>query len=136
MSLVYNTGARWATIAAAPAPAPAPAGTGLTPSSPVFLRTSGSLVGQITVDFNKPNYLGDGAAISGGAVTNTYLYRFTTEASAALGSEGSPAQTVDCGTASTGTFTGVAAGTYWVSAECANAAGQSYPSHPITMVVT
>lgn len=113
-----------------------PASTSPTPDQPTFLRTSGSLVGQITVEFSKPNYLGDGSLISTNPVTSTYLYRFASEASAVLGSAGSPSQTVNCGAASTGTFSGVAPGTYWVSAECANTVGQSYPSHPIEVVVT
>jgi hypothetical protein len=111
-------------------------GTGLVPDYPVFLRTSGSLVGAATILFLKPSFLANGAAISGDAVTHTYLYRFTTEDAARLGSAGSPVQTVDCGTASTGTFSSVAAGTYWVSAECENSSGISYPSQPIQIVVT
>jgi hypothetical protein len=113
----------------------APEGTGLVPSSPVFLRTSGSLVGQATILFLKPDYLGDGEAISGDPVTHTRLYAFTTQDAADDGSLGSYSATTDCGTASTGTLT-LSAGTYWICAECENSAGASYPSHPIQVTVT
>jgi hypothetical protein len=120
----------------APAPPPPPpVGTGLTPDSPVWLRTTGSLVGQATVKFLKPSYLGDGSAVAGDPVTHTRLYAFASEAQARLGSEGSYTATTDCGTSSTGTLT-LSAGTYWICAECENAGGASYPSHPIQVVVT
>ena len=110
--------------------------TGIAPDDPVWLRVSGSLVGQIPLAFRKPDYRADGSVIAGDPVTATHLYRFGTKAAAKLGSLGSPSQTVNCGTASSGTLTGVPAGTYWVCAESANAGGQSYPSHPLQVVVT
>lgn len=113
----------------------APEGTGLVPDSPVFLRTTGSLVGQATIAFLKPDYLGDGSAITDDPVTHTRLYAFTTQNAADAGSLGTYTATTDCGTASSGTLT-LSAGTYWICAECENAAGASYPSHPIQVVVT
>jgi hypothetical protein len=111
-------------------------GIGLAPSSPVFLRTTGSLVGQIPLSFLKPDYLANGTAITAQPVTQTRLYLFASETEARKGSSGSYSATVAAGTASTATFSSVSAGTYWVCAECDNGAAVSYPSHPIQVTVT
>lgn len=110
-------------------------GLGLVPDAPVFLRTSGSLVGQATILFLKPSYLANGDAFTTDVVTSTVLYAFTTQDAADNGSLGSYTASVNCGTNSTGTLT-LSPGTYWICAECTNSGGTSYPSQPIQVTVT
>jgi hypothetical protein len=118
------------------APPPPPPGMGLAPDAPAQLATSGSLVGQATIVFTKPSFLGNGDPIAGDPVTHTRVYRFSSEAESLLGSAGSYTDVVDAGTGTSANFPTVAAGTWWFSAECENGGGISNPSPPISAVVT
>lgn len=113
------------------APAPAPAGA--LPSSPTMLETTGSLVGQMTVMFWKPDYLQDSSPISGAPVTSTVVRVSSSEADALAGIF---TNSGDAGADEQVTITGLAAGTKYVTAVSSNANGPSDISHILVVTVT
>jgi hypothetical protein len=108
-------------------------GEGAKPSSPTMLETTGSLVGQMTVMFWKPDYLQDGEPIADAPVTGTVVYVSSSEANAVAGTF---SHSGSAGTSEQVTITGIAAGTWYVWAVSSNANGQSDPSHILPVTVT
>lgn len=110
-------------------------GGGSPPDAPTMLETSGSLVGQMTVLFSKPNFLRgtDNDPIADAPVTNTAVYA---SASWQNAEDGVSSHSGSAGTAEQLTLSGVAAGTWYVTAVSTNANGAGYRSHVLTVVVT
>lgn len=98
-----------------------------------MLETAGSLAGQMTVMFWKPDYLQDGSAISEAPVTGTVVYVSSSEANALAGTY---TYSGSAGTSEQVTIGGVAAGAWHVWAVSSNASGASDPSHILQVTVT
>lgn len=117
----------------ASAPPPAPS-SGL-PDAPIMLETTGSLVGQLTLMFWKPNFLQgtDNTPIASAPVTSTTVYVSSSWANAEAGVF---TYSGNAGTTEQVTISGIAAGTWYVTAVCTNANGAGDRSHILVVTVT
>lgn len=113
----------------------APTSDGPVPSAPTMLEATGSLVGQMTIEFWKPDYLAvaDSTPIAGAPVLDTTVYVSSSEANAIAGSY---SYSASAGTDEQVSITGVSAGTWYVIAISSNVNGPSDRSHILIVTVT
>lgn len=105
------------------------------PDSPSMLETTGSLVGQMTVMFFKASFLQgySNDPITDAPITSTVVRVSSSWDNAEAGSF---TYSGNAGTDEQVTITGIAAGTWYVTAVSTNANGTSDISHVLTVVVT
>lgn len=113
----------------------APVSGGPVPDSPSMLETTGSLVGQMTVQFIKASFLQgfNNPPITDAAITSTVVRVSSSWDNAEVGIF---TYSGNAGTDEEVTITGIAAGTWYVTAVSTNANGTSDISHVLTVVVT
>lgn len=109
-------------------------GTGA-PDSPTMLETTGSLVGQMTILFDKASFLQGypNDPITDAEITSTVVRVSSSWDNAEAGIF---TYSGNAGTNSQVTISDIAAGTWYVTAVSTNANGTSDISHVLTVVVT
>jgi hypothetical protein len=120
--------------AESPAPPPPSPGPGA-PDSPAMLEATGSLVGQVTVLFMKASFLQgySNDPITDAPITSTVVRVSSSWDNAEAGTF---TYSGNAGTTEQVTISGIAAGTWYVTAVSTNATGTSDISHVLTVVVT